>query len=352
MRYFHDHPDWPHFRWDMGKLAQPMADVRYQQGHLLGKMEGLGFNPKQETLLRNLSEDVLKTSAIAGERLDGELVRSSIARRLGIDIGALKPADRHVDGIVELQLDATRNYAQPLTVERLFRWHAGLFPTGGRWRISGMQVASKAGVHFEAPAAARLDDEMRRFIEWFNAPDSTAGVLRASLAHLWFVTVHPFDDGNGRIARALADMQLGRTEGSPQRYYSMSGQIQAERERYYSMLEQTQAGDLDITLWMQWFLDCLGRSIARAEEDLAGEMAKNRFWEAVGTHTLNDRQRTMLQRLLDGFEGKLTNAKWAQLTKCSPDTALRDMQSLVERGILTRGAEGGRSTSYELEPGA
>ena len=325
-------------------------------------MEALGFTLSREAFLKTLTQDALKTSEIEGERLDPEQVRSSIARRLGIDIGALKPADRHVEGVVEMVLDATTNYRQSLTAERLFTWHASLFPTGysgmskvrtGGWRDDSggpMQVVSGAigheKVHYEAPAATRLPAEMDAFLNWFNAADDLDPVLKAGLAHLWFVTIHPFDDGNGRIARAIADLQLARSEQSSQRFYSMSAQIRQERKAYYDILEQTQIGGMDVTPWMTWFLDCLDHAIAGAQTDLAAILAKARFWESVREIPLNDRQRTVLNRLLDGFEGKLTNAKWAKLAKCSPDTALRDLQYLVDREILVRGPEGGRSTSY------
>jgi Fic family protein len=362
--YLHQLSDWPKFRWDTGKLVERLGTVRHQQGRLVGQMEGLGFKLKQEAVLRTLTDDVLKTSEIEGERLDAEQVRSSIARRLGIDIGALKPADRNVEGIVEMMLDATRNSQEPLTAERLFAWHASLFPTGhsglakirtGAWRddASGpMQIVSgpigKEEVHYEAPAAPRLENEMSAFLEWFNADGNMDPVLKAGLAHLWFVTIHPFDDGNGRIARAIADMQLARSEASPQRFYSMSAQIRQERKDYYEILQRTQDETMDVTPWMEWFLACLGRAIEGAQGALSSVLSKVRFWESIADIALNDRQRMMLNRLLDGFEGKLTNAKWAKIAKCSSDTALRDLQYLVDRGILVRGEEGGRSTSYSL----
>jgi Fic family protein len=364
MGYIHELSDWPSFRWNRAALTDLLASVRHRQGRLLGQMEGLGFHLRQGAILKTLTEDVLKTSEIEGERLDGDQVRSSIAKRLGIDIGALTPADRHVEGIVELMLDATRNFAQDLTAKRLFGWHASLFPTGwsgmarikaGAWRDDAkgpMQVVSGAigqeQVHYEAPGAPRLDSEMNRFLAWFNGSDEMDGVLKAAIAHLWFVTIHPFDDGNGRIARAIADMQLARSENSAQRFYSMSAQIRVERKAYYDMLESTQLGTMDVTLWMEWFLSCLGRAMDDALADLALILAKARFWESIEGIMLNERQRAMINRLLEGFEGKLTNAKWAKITRCSPDTALRDIQYLVEQGILVRGPEGGRSTSYGL----
>jgi Fic family protein len=327
-------------------------------------MEALGFNLRQEAILETLTVDVIKSSEIEGEKLDTEQVRSSIARRLGVDIGALKPTDRNVDGIVEMMLDATRNYARPLTVERLFGWRASLFPTGrrgmskitiGAWRedkTGPMEVVSGAigreRVHFEAPAAARLPGEMKAFLNWFNANTGTDLVLKAGLAHFWFVTIHPFEDGNGRIARAIADIVLARSEDSPQRFYSMSAQIRQRRAAYYDILEQTQKGNMDITPWMQWFLDCLGRAVDGAQTMLGGVLNKARFWERNQAVPLNPRQRLILNRLLDGFAGKLTTSKYADLTKCSQDTAWRDILPLIEHGILVRNPSGGRSTSYSL----
>jgi Fic family protein len=363
-RYIHDLPAWPQFQWDRERLAEPLAALRLRQGRLIGHMEALGFPLRTEAVLQTLTSDVIKSSEIEGERLDAEQVRSSIARKLGVDIGALKPADRHVEGVVEMMLDATRQYDRPLSAARLFRWHALLFPAGrsgmrriktGRWRDDStgpMQVVSgpehREKVHFEAPAAARLAGEMRTFLKWFDADAPGDAVVKAALAHLWFVTIHPFDDGNGRIARAIADMALARSEGSPQRFYSMSAQIREERDAYYAILEQTQSGTLDITPWMDWFLGCMGRAIDGAPTMLSTVLMKARFWEAFAAAPLNDRQRKVLNRLLDGFEGKLTTSKYAKLTDSSQDTALRDILSLVERGILERGAGGGRSTSYAL----
>lgn len=362
--YIHELHEWPRFRWDREGLAEPLAAVRHRQGRLIGRMEALGFNLRQEAVLHTLTADVLKSSEIEGEKLDAEQVGSSIARRLDMDIGALKPADRHVEGIVEMMLDATRHYDQPLTADRLFSWHASLFPAGrsgmtrirvGAWRDDStgpMTVVSgpvgKERVHFEAPAAARLDREMQAFLNWFNAHTDIDPVLKAGLAHLWFVTVHPFDDGNGRLARAIADMALAGSENSPQRFYSMSAQIRQERAAYYDILEQTQKGRIDITPWMDWFLGCLGRAIDGAQTTLASVLAKARFWEAIAGVAINERQRLVLNRLLDSFEGKLTTSKYAKLTQCSQDTALRDILSLVERSILIRNPEGGRSTSYTL----
>jgi Fic family protein len=362
--YIHELPEWPQFTWNRDRLAEPLADIRHRQGRLLGHMEALGFNLRQEAILETLTVDVIKSSEIEGEKLDTEQVRSSIARRLGVDIGALKPTDRNVEGIVEMMLDATRNYAQPLTVERLFGWQASLFPTGrsglskitiGAWRedkTGPMEVVSGAigreRVHFEAPAAKRLPGEMKAFLKWFNANTGTDLVLKAGLAHFWLVTIHPFEDGNGRIARAIADIVLARSEDSPQRFYSMSAQIRQQRSAYYEILEQTQKGDLDITPWMEWFLDCLGRAVDGAQTMLGGVLAKARFWERNQAVPLNPRQRLILNRLLDGFAGKLTTSKYAELTKCSQDTAWRDILPLIDHGILVRNPSGGRSTSYSL----
>lgn len=364
MTYIHELPDWPEFGWDHKVLAEPLAAVRHRQGRLIGRMEGLGFDLRSEATLQTMTEEVMKSSEIEGEILDRDQVRSSIARRLGMDIGGLVPADRDVEGVVEMMLDATQNFRAELTDERLFGWHAALFPTGrsgmhritvGAWRDdrSGpMQVISgpvgRERVHYEAPKAESVGRHMHAFLAWFNGEQGIDPVLKAGVAHLWFVTIHPFDDGNGRIARAIADMQLARSEESPQRFYSMSAQIRQERKAYYEILERTQKGDLDITEWLMWFLACLSRAFDGAEEILAGVLKKARFWEKHAGDPLNDRQRDMLNRLLDGFEGKLTSSKWAKIEKCSPDTALRDITDLLKRGILVRDEGGGRSTSYSL----
>ncbi|WP_342235696.1 Fic family protein [Inquilinus sp. OTU3971] len=365
--YIHEQEGWPEFEWSSPDISAQLAAVRHRQGRLLGRMEALGFDLRAEAVLQTLTEDVLKSSEIEGEILDKEQVRSSIARRLGMDIGALAPVDRNVEGVVEMMLDGTQNYAAPLSDERLFGWHAALFPTGrsgmtkivvGAWRddrSGSMQVVSgpigRERVHFEAPAAARLPAETTAFLDWFNGETQLDPVLKAAIAHLWFVTIHPFDDGNGRIARAIADMALARSEGSPQRFYSMSAQIRLERKDYYDILEKTQKSGLDITAWLQWFLGCLDRAFDGAEQILAAVLRKARFWEAVAGQTFSQRQRKVINRLLDGFEGKLTSSKWATLTKTSPDTALRDINDLVARGILIKGEAGSRSTSYLLVMG-
>lgn len=362
--YIYELTDWPRFRWNPEHLTELLASVRHRQGRLIGHMEALGFSLRQEAVLQTLTADVLKSSEIEGEKLDTDQVRSSIARRLGMDVGGLKPADRHVEGVVEMILDATRRYDQALTAERLFSWHASLFPTGrsgmttirvGAWRDDStgpMQVVSgpigRERVHFQGPPAKRVDSEMQAFLKWLEASVDIDPVLTAGMAHLWFVTIHPFDDGNGRLARAIADMALARSEKSPQRFYSMSAQIREERGAYYDILEQTQKRTLDVTPWMQWFLDCLGRAIDGAATTLGAVLAKARFWDNVQGLALNDRQRLILNRLLDGFDGNLTTSRYAKLAKCSQDTALRDILFLVEHGILVRNAEGGRSTSYDL----
>jgi Fic family protein len=362
--YIHERQDWPRFHWNAEKLADLLASVRHRQGRLTGHMEALGFDLQQEAILQTLTADVVKSSEVEGEKLDAEQVRSSVARRLGIDIGGLKPADRRVEGVVEMMLDATQRYDQPLTAKRLFAWHASLFPTGRSgmtairtraWRddrTGTMQVVSgpvgNERVHYEAPAADRVDAEMQTFLKWFESPADMDLVLRAGLAHLWFVTIHPLDDGNGRIARAIADMALARSENSPRRFYSMSAQIRQERNDYYDILERTQKESLDVTLWMDWFLSCLGRAIDGAQTTLGVVLTKARFWDRFRDVPLNDRQRLVLNRLLDGFEGKLTTSKYATLAKCSQDTAHRDILALVSQGALVQNAEGGRSTSYSL----
>jgi Fic family protein len=362
--YIHELHNWPHFTWHHGKLTERLAAVRHKQGRLLGRMEELGFTLRSEATLESLTEEVVKSNDIEGEMLDRTQVRSSIARRLRIDIGALASADRHVEGVVEMILDATERFAEPLTEERLFGWHAMMFPTGpraiapiivGAWRddrLGPMQVVSgpegRKRVHYEAPVAARLKQEMDAFLNWFNAESRLDPVLKAALAHFWFVTIHPFDDGNGRIARAIGDMALARSENSAHRFYSMSAQIRQERHAYYDILETTQQGDLDITDWLDWFLGCLDRAFERTESTLALVLGKARFWNLHAGARLNERQIKMINRLLDGFEGKLTSSKWAKLAKCSQDTAGRDIGDLMERGILAKNAAGGRSTSYSL----
>ena len=364
MDYIWTRPGWPNLHWDEAKLSQALALAAREQGRLLGRMEALGFDLRQETHLHALTEDVVNSSAIEGDTLDPDQVRSSIARRLGMDMAGLVPADRHIEGIVEMMLDATERHDQPLSRERLFDWHAALFPTGrsgmtpivvGAWRTDShgpMQVisgpVSRERVHYEAPPAARLDAEMDRFLAWFDAPGSTHPLLVAGLAHLWFVTLHPFDDGNGRIARAIADMALSRSEEHRQRSYSMSAQIREERKDYYAILERTQKGDTDITRWQDWFLGCLLRALKSSHTAFETVLAKSRFWERFAREPLNDRQISMLNKLLDGFEGKLTSSKWAKIAKCSQDTATRDINELVARGALRKNTGGGRSTSYSL----
>jgi Fic family protein len=368
--YIHLREDWPAFRWDASALAPLLADTRHAQGRLLGRMEGLEFRLRGEADLAVMTAEVVKSSAIEGERLNDREVRSSLARRLGIDIGGTAPVSRVVEGVVEMMLNATREYEAPLSAERLFAWHAALFPTGrsgmrkitvGAWRHSEagpMQVVSgplgREKVHYEAPEAGRLSHEMATFLDWFNADPSTDPVIKAALAHFWFVTIHPFEDGNGRIARAIADMALARCDGTAQRFYSMSAQIEAERSAYYDVLEQSQKGDLDVTEWLTWFLACLGRSLDRAQETLSTVLLKARVWQRVGSAGVNERQRKVINRLLDGFEGNLTSSKYAKLTHCSSDTALRDIRDLLARGVLLRNPGGGRSVSYRIadpEPG-
>lgn len=364
MAYIYHNKDWPQFSWDMTALAGPLAAVRFRQGALIGRMGSLGFDLKEQAMLLALSEDTLRSSEIEGKVLDPAMVRSSIARRLGVDAGGLSATDREVDGVVEMMLDATQRANEPVTEERLFGWHAALFPAGrsgmnrievGRWRSDAdgpMRVLSgpigSERVHFEAPPAAQVPSLMRAFLEWFNREQPLDPVLKAGIAHLWFLTIHPFDDGNGRIARTLTDLQLARSEGITQRFYSFSQTILAERKAYYEVLERTQRGDLDLTEWLSWFLDTLARAIESADILLQGVLRKAQLWERLKNVPLNDRQRAMLNRLLDGFHGKLTASKWAKLQKCSHDTALRDINDLITKGILVKNASGGRSTSYGL----
>jgi len=356
--------DWPSWRFDLAALAGPMAEVSRAQGLLMGRLADVGLAFRDQASLAALTEDVVKTSEIEGEQLNVDSVRSSIARRLGVDIGALAPVDRHVEGVVEMVLDATANGHAPVSRERLFGWHAALFPTGysglakikvGGWRddTSGpMQVVSgpigRQRVHFEAPPAARLEVETSRFLDWLNGTSKEPPLLKAGLGHLWFVTLHPFEDGNGRIARAVGDLLLARADRSPQRFYSLSAQIQRERNAYYDFLERTQKRSMDVTEWLVWFLETLQRAVDQAQLTLDVVLTKARFWQRWATTPLNERQVKLLNTLLDGFEGKLTSSKWAAMTKCSPDTALRDINELLTRGVLRKSDAGGRSTSYAL----
>jgi len=367
IKYIYELPAWSEFYWDEKLIAPLLSAVRHRQGRILGKMEALGFNLQTEATLHSLTVEVLKSSEIEGEILNAGQVRSSIARKLGLKIAGLVVSERHVDGVVEMMMDATQHYNELLTAKRLFAWHAAMFPAGtsgmhkivvGKWRNNPkedpMQVVSgamgKEKVRFRAPDAGLLKDEMKRFVDWFNKESNIDPVLKAALAHLWFVTIHPFDDGNGRIARAIADMQLARADETAQRFYSMSAQIRKERNDYYNTLEQTQKGTLDITKWMEWFLHCLDRALMATDETLAVVLNKARFWEKHAKTVFNSRQVLLLNKLLDGFIGKLTTSKWAKIAKCSQDTALRDIQDLVERKILKKETAGGRSTSYVLSP--
>lgn len=385
-KYIWQSKDWPNWHFDLAALAGPLVEVSRAQGLLMGRLADVGMALRDQASLAALTEDVVKTSEIEGEQLNVESVRSSIARRLGVDIGALAPVDRHVEGVVEMVLDATANCQAPVTRERLFGWHAALFPTGysglskikvGSWRddASGpMQVVSgpiaRQRVHFEAPPADRLEAETSRFLDWVNGASNEPPLLKAGLGHLWFVTLHPFDDGNGRIARAIGDLLLARADGSPQRFYSLSAQIQRERKAYYDILERTQKNlpganfrgspeggryrevpdnrSMDVTEWLAWFLDTLHRAVNQAQHTLDAVLAKARFWQRWATTPLNERQVKLLNKLLDGFEGKLTSSKWAAIAKCSPDTALRDINDLLARGVLQKSEAGGRSTSYQL----
>lgn len=363
--WIHEHQNWPNFTWDTDALASKLADIRHRQGRLLGRMEGLGFELRREASLSTLTNDMVKSSAIEGQNLNPKEVRSSIARRLGIDIAGLIPAGRDVEGIVEMMLDATQKFSNPLTKDRLFSWHAALFPTGrsgmhritvAGWRTPDagpMQVVSgpigREKVHFEAPGADLLEKEMQAFLNWFGNSHDIDPVLKAGIAHLWFVTLHPFEDGNGRIARAIGDMTLARAEATPDRFYSVSSQIEAERKDYYDHLETQQRGTPAITGWLEWFLDCLGRAVSSAEITLGNVLFKAQLWDKVNQKPVNERQRRIINRMLeDDFKGHMNTSKYARLAKCSNDTALRDIQDLKKRGIIIQNPGGGRSTSYRL----
>lgn len=363
--WIHEHQNWPNFTWNTEVLSSKLADIRHRQGLLIGQMNNLGFNLKQEASLNTLTRDVIKSSAIEGENLNPEEVRSSIARRLGLDIAGLIPSGRDVEGIVEIMLDATQKFSTTLTKQRLFDWHAALFPTGrsgmhsitvGNWRTPDagpMQVISgpvgKEKIHFEAPDTKYLDDEMQAFIKWFEDNNDIDPVIKAGIAHFWFVTIHPFEDGNGRIARAIGDMMLARADKMPERFYSLSSQIESERKDYYNQLERQQRNTPDITDWLDWFLGCMGRAISNAETTLKNVLFKARLWDKINKNPVNERQRFVINRMLeDDFEGYINTSKYAKLTKSSNDTALRDIKQMKEQGIFVQNLGGGRSTSYRL----
>lgn len=360
--YIHELKGWPNFLWDQERVSSMLIHLRYQQGRLMGAMNSIGFYERNNATVQALTQDVVKSSEIEGEILDQSLVRSSVARHLGIDIGALDVADRRIDGVVEMLLDATEKFDQPLSKKRLLHWHTLLFPNGrsgfarikvGAWRKDPVQVISgrmdKEIVHFEGPSADRVEHECKLFLNWINSETTIDPVLKAAIAHLWFVTIHPFDDGNGRIGRAIADLLLARSEKSSYRFYSLSAQIQRERKSYYAILEKTQKGPLDITPWIEWFFDCLGGAIDRALSTLNTILDKKSFWESLRDIPLNERQKKIIDRLLGGFQGPLTSSKWAKIAKCSQDTAYRDILDLLNRGILIKDPKGGRSTSYSLK---
>lgn len=363
--YIYQREGWPRFRWDAASLTPKLSSTRLHQGKVLGHLQALGFSAQEKALLDSTTLEIVKSSEIEGEALPPDQVRSSIARRLGLEDGGLIKDDPKVAGVVEMVLDATQKFAEPLTKERLFAWHKALFAGGsdhfhkiavGAWRDDAkgpMQVVSGGHgherVHFEAPAAASLDMEMDAFLAWENQEGNADPLIKAALAHLWFVTIHPFDDGNGRVARAIADRALARSEGSPKRFYSMSAQIRKERGEYYRILEQTQHGDLDVTPWLEWFLGCLDRAFTNIDEQSNVVVRKDQFWKDHAEVSFNPRQRKVLGKLLEGFEGKLTSSKWAKIAGCSQDTASRDIDHLLELGVLIKDTAGGRSTSYSLK---
>lgn len=363
--FIYQQDNWPNFTWKNDEIINLLSEARNLQGRLIGKMESLGFDLRNEALLDTLTLDVLKSSEIEGEFLNPEQVRSSIARRLGMEIAGSVESDRNIDGVVEMMLDATQNCFKPLTADRLFDWHAALFPTGrsGMYKITvadwrkdttgPMQVVlgalGKEKVHFQAPDDELVEKEMNLFLDWFRNNEKTDLVLKAAIAHLWFVTIHPFEDGNGRITRALTDMLLAKSDKSNQRFYSISAQIRIERREYYEILEKTQKGNLDITEWIKWFLNCLINSLKSTDSLLVSVLFKADFWIKNAKTLINERQKKLLNKLLDGFDGKLTSSKWAKIAKSSKDTAIRDINDLIDKGILQKESAGGRSTNYELK---
>lgn len=360
-KYIYQYNTWPHFTWNEQKIQTALGKVRYLQGKLFGQMNALGFSLQEETMLSTLTLDVLKSSEIEGEKLPYKQVRSSVARRLGMDYAGMSSSNREVDGVVDMMLDATQNYEQTLDEQRLFAWHGALFPTGrsglhkikvAHYRTREMQIVSgpigKENIHYQAPPPEQVADEMELFLNRLNEVSKLDLVLKAAIAHFWFIIIHPFDDGNGRIARAISDLLLARSENSAQRFYSLSNQMLVDRKRYYQVLQKVQYSQGDITEWLSWFLNCMYQTLITSEKITQKILDKAAFWDQHKTTILNARQRLMLNKLLDGFEGKLKSSKWAKITKCSADTALRDIKDLMEKGILQKEAAGGRSTNYEL----
>lgn len=360
-KYIYEYKNWTNFTWRETDINELFGEVRNLQGKITGQMNTLGFNTKEEATLTTLTLDVIKSSEIEGEKLDYEQVRSSIARRLGINMAGIIPSNRNVEGVVEMMLDATQNYQKPLTHKRLFGWHSALFPTGhsgmhkietGRYRTGEMQIVSgamgKEKIHYKAIPAVNVKLEMEKFLKWFNNQCQIDPVLKSAIAHFWFIIIHPFDDGNGRIARAISDLMLARADKTTERYYSMSSQILVERKHYYEILQKVQHHKSDITEWLNWFLNCLKNSLLTTENNLQKILHKTEFWKKHENTEINERQRLMLNKIFDGFEGKLKSSKWAKIAKCSPDTALRDIKDLINKGILQQEKQGGRSTNYEL----
>lgn len=360
-KYIYEYENWTDFSWQDRAINAVFGEVRLMQGKIIGQMNALGFSAKEEAKLSALTLDVVKSSEIEGELLNFEQVRSSIARRLGINTAGLVQSSRHIEGVVEMMLDATQQYTLPLTEKRLFGWHAALFPTGfsgtyridvGQYRTGEMQVVSgamgKEKVHYQAIKSDLVKLEMDKFLDWFNNETSLDLVLKAALAHFWFIIIHPFDDGNGRIGRAISDMLLARAEGSGERFYSMSSQILAERKRYYEVLQKVQHSSGDITEWIEWFFNCLKNAMSATENTMQKTIQKAEFWKLHEHTSINERQRMILNKLLDDFEGKLQSSKWAKITKTSTDTALRDIKDLIDKGILQQTNERGRSINYKL----
>jgi Fic family protein len=361
-KYIYQYKNWTNFTWREADINAIFGEVRHLQGKIIGQLNSIGFKTKEEATLSTLTLDVIKSSEIEGEKLDYQQVRSSIARRLGINIAGIVPANRNVNGIVEMMLDATQNYQQPLSDKRLFGWHSALFPTGhsgmhkievGTYRTGEMQIVAgamgKEKVYYEAVPANKVSEEMEAFLTWFNNLSGNLDpVLKAAISHFWFIIIHPFDDGNGRMARAISDLMLARADNTSERYYSMSSQILIERKQYYAILQKVQHSDGDITEWIEWFLHCLKQSLLTTEITLQKILRKTEFWKIHENTRFNDRQRLLLNKLFDGFDGKLKSSKWAKIAKCSPDTALRDIKDLMEKGILRHEKNGGRSTSYEI----
>lgn len=359
--FIHERENWTDFRWDANQLIEPLAQVNRETGFLAGRLSAIGFDEQLYTVARTIANDIVASSAIEGIILNSSEVRSSVARKLGLKIADEKAPTHYVDGIVEMMMDATVNYLDSLSEKRLFSWHGALFPTGrsglsethvGTYRTEPMQVVSgmfgREKVHYHAPDAEKVPEEMKKFIHWFNDKNVKPSYIKSAIAHLQFVSIHPFDDGNGRIARALSDMILAQVESNGRRFYSLSAEINKEKSAYYDVLERTQHGDGDLTEWLVWYLKCINNAVMETYTMLSGVLRKSIFWRTHSQVSISEREKNVLNTYLDGYDAKLTIKNYAKLCKISPDTAARDIHNLEEKGVLCMAQGRVRDASYSL----